>query len=280
MKKIIGLLTVTILILTGCGFEDAKNSYLEAGYTENTTLSGNSALYKEFGENGYINLVYEEEDFIAIYASYGTDNKWTYVESDIKTGDNICGTVVDESNKSANCKDVYAYIKLKNNELMNEMIKLYDTFNIDYAINSTGDATVISDIIEEKISISNLRVSNSDYTNQFMEEDFVNGEDFVSVSFDVTNLAYKSGFELNDLSYGAKLCYTVDTGEKCSLLSSFSNEDYSSVSDEVVGLNNTKTVNFTAVAPINAENYYIKIDTYDSEGNELIYESEKVGFNN
>jgi hypothetical protein len=279
MKKIISLLTVMILVLTGCGFEDAKNSYLEEGYTENTTLAGNSALYKQFGENGYINIVYEEEDFVAIYASYGTENKSTFVQSNIKTGDSICGTIVDTSQESAKCVDVYEYIEFNDQELMNEMIKLYETYNIKYSSNSMGDVTAISDIIEEKISITNLSVSDSDYTNRFIEEDFVNDEDFVAITFDITNLAYKNGLELNSLSFGSKLCYTVDTGEKCSLLSSFTNEDYSYVSDEVVGLNNTKTLNFTSVAPKNAANYFIKIDTYDSEGNKLIYESEKVSFN-
>lgn len=276
MKKIIFLSIIFLIILTGCGIQGDIKEFESRGFEKDVNAGGTDVLAKYIGETGYVNIFESNDEFAGMYSQIEYENYIIILI--LENGETSCSAVIEENETPLKCNDTYAFMGEQNTELANEIDYIFNYYNIDETSLQNGDASIIHDMVDPKLEFSNLSITNSTYDNEYIEEDFVDSEQFISVSFDVKNIGYADGFELDTLYFGGEICYDTKDTTACDQLESLEDGDTDMLASEVLKLDSTKTVNLTAIAPANATDYYIYLESYDQYDNQIEYSSEKVQF--
>ncbi len=146
-------------------------------------------------------------------------------------------------------------------------------YNVDdYSGEGSDDVSEFN--IDNYILLSNLKVTSTDYENEYILNE---NEEFVNVEFDLKNVGIEGGIEVGELIYSMNLCFDITNGlEDCDSLKDYLADDDISVSDKKLDVGGEVHLNFTSVVTKGSSNFYIEIETYDDNYNELKYKTEKV----
>lgn len=274
MKRIIMLLLALVLILAGCGSSSyTEQDLIDNGFTINEkgnymlSVTDDSDVFVTVDENGTtptgISIQVYPSEYQTVQLKYLFENNGWTAYYFIDDGEDF--------SISLDPNDAYEYVKAFSPNAVEELDKLIDSENISTAPLEGGDISVVEEYVTPVIQVSNLKVSTSTYTNEYMEEDFVNNEYFLQVNFDITNNSDKT-INFGDLYLD--LCYEISTGEDCQwIMGSVGIPGDSEVYEQTLNSGATTSLQYTVVVPGDASNFHLKIYSNDEV---IYYESDKV----
>lgn len=162
MKKLIALLFLFLIILTGCTDKTSTSYYIDNGYSDIGEVEGYNTLQKDFNENESMYLGYTDDSillFTAIYetedvdvAFYSTLNGETCTakvlgEPSISGTPVIPGENVSSTDGTTNCANAFAYFVKYAPDLANEINDLVVNFDLNEEVIKNGDINVIEGMV-------------------------------------------------------------------------------------------------------------------------------------